>query len=335
MSEWKSWESRWAEYLDGLAAAEGQPESDEESGPLPPSNLGGSRLPPSNLGGGGSSSDEEPEVAPPADAAPPSPAAAPSKAATTAPLGGSAASGVSAPQLQPERPRPPGWEAKQAEREAWEAEAARKYKERQAQIEEQERLKQEKRRQLWEEKQEQERVRERLERERRQESASRRQQFRRPSGSGSARRPPGDFGVPPPPRPPPPPPPPPGATPSGAAAVPSKPKAPPALGRFFDTFAAFDAAYTEWEATAASAELIRLADVPFPPKRDPAGLLEAGLLHGGADASQRKKRLRTALLRWHPDKWMALTSKMRKHEHVELGKRLAVITQALVEQKDL
>ena len=63
------------------------------------------------------------------------------------------------------------------------------------------------------------------------------------------------------------------------------------------------------------------------PRRDPAGL-------SGGDTSQHKALLRKALLRWHPDKWMALAEKIPKEEHGELGRRLSTITQALVEQKN-
>ena len=73
-------------------------------------------------------------------------------------------------------------------------------------------------------------------------------------------------------------------------------------------------------------------EVPFPPLKDPAGLVEAGLLRGG-DATRRKALLRTALLRWHPDKWMIVTGKIDVREHGELARRLSTITQALVEQK--
>ena len=52
-------------------------------------------------------------------------------------------------------------------------------------------------------------------------------------------------------------------------------------------------------------------------------------------ASSRQALLRTALLRWHPDKWAAHVSKIRVEEHSELAKRLGTITQTLVEQKEL
>ena len=155
------------------------------------------------------------------------------------------------------------------------------------------------------------------------------------------------------------------AVPSPKAAL--TPRAPRALGRFFDTFrypthvpcpsplllalsygsplllptpSAFDAAFSKWEASAlASGETIELSEMPFPPKLDPAGLVEGGLLRSGQlgsiEEKQRKVLLRTALLRWHPDKWMAVTSRVRKEERADLGRRLSTITQALVEQKDL
>ena len=107
------------------------------------------------------------------------------------------------------------------------------------------------------------------------------------------------------------------------------------VGRSFETWGAFDAAFHEWEERASREEQIRLRDVPFPPARDPAGLGELRHAGGGAEAvAQRKKLLRKALLRWHPDKWMALCVKMADEEKAALGERLSAITQALVELKD-
>jgi hypothetical protein len=96
---------------------------------------------------------------------------------------------------------------------------------------------------------------------------------------------------PPPPRqqtPPPPPPPPPRAAPAPHAA-------PAPIGRSFASWAAFDAAFVAFEASLLSLSSVDLRDVPFPPPDDPAGLVEAGLLRGGGDASRRKKLLHKAL----------------------------------------
>ena len=104
--------------------------------------------------------------------------------------------------------------------------------------------------------------------------------------------------------------------------------------RCFDSWVAFDAAFTEFEKRQLSLEVVRLAEVPFPPRNDPAGLRAAGLLRGG-DVSERKKLLRKALLRWHPDKWQALSSKVPPEDFGRLGELLGQITQELVAQKGL
>ena len=127
-----------------------------------------------------------------------------------------------------------------------------------------------------------------------------------------------------PPQPPPPPPPRPAA----------RPSPPVGAGRHFDSWSAFDSAFVEWEKRAASDAVIHLKDVPFPPPRDPAGLVEKGLLRGDGNDAERKKMLRKALLRWHPDKWVHLGHKLADEEKGALGERLSTITQALVEQKD-
>ena len=123
---------------------------------------------------------------------------------------------------------------------------------------------------------------------------------------------------------------------SSSSRAPLRSAPPVKMGRFFESWSKFDAAFVAWEAQASQADKIRLADIPFPPSRDPAGLAEAGLARasGSEAGGQRKKLLRKALLRWHPDKWMAVTQKIDPEEHSQLGERLSAITQALVEQKD-
>jgi hypothetical protein len=114
----------------------------------------------------------------------------------------------------------------------------------------------------------------------------------------------------------------------------ARPMTPPPIGRTFDSWDAFDTAFAAWEARAANEAAVRLKDVPFPPSSDPAGLCEKGLLRGG-DAGERKKLLRKALLRWHPDKWMVVIGKLPDAEKSALGERLSTITQEIVRQKDL
>ena len=79
-----------------------------------------------------------------------------------------------------------------------------------------------------------------------------------------------------------------------------------------------------------------VADVPFPPSSDPAGVVQAtrGLSSKEEVRAATKKALRRALLRWHPDKWQAVLQKVHPEEQVAIGELLAAITQAIVQQKD-
>ena len=81
---------------------------------------------------------------------------------------------------------------------------------------------------------------------------------------------------------------------------------------------------------------VRLADIPFPPRNDIAGIAEAGLrgVSSDAAAAARKKLLRKALLRFHPDKWAAVLGKVRAEDRAALGDELSTITQALLKEKD-
>ena len=165
---------------------------------------------------------------------------------------------------------------------------------------------------------------------------SARQQYARPSPGGS-RRP----GSPPPPPQPrssqqprqaPPEPPPPREAPRRPQATQATP--PPPVGRQFAAWGAFDSAFKSFEAGLATANVVRLAEVPFPPANDPAGLAEAGVDRGTGAAATRKKLLHKALLRWHPDKWARVLSKASEADASGLHERLREITQALLAQKE-
>jgi hypothetical protein len=372
-SEWQSWESRWAKYLDSIAAEEqaatGESSDEDGHGPLPPSGMPGApRVTPRAPGGFGQAAkaracgpatpkaykNARPSAPPKAqpwectfcghhhgDPLPyceacakfrpkddddsargggfaPKPRTDTEQAAATrpydvtddaeeeaAPAEPETIGGVK-PRNAPRRPRPPSWtEEKQAA-----ADAAAEQRSRE-----------------WQEKQRQEREKRRAEADAkaaaRAEEARRRQEAKRAEEEERSRERQSRFHR--------------GgrrAAPPATASPRTAPKGPPPIGRFFESFKAFDAAYVEWEAGAAAAEVVKLAEVPFPPRLDPAGLVESGLLRGG-DESKRKKLLRSALLRWHPDKWMALTGKICAEERAELARRLSTITQELVEQKDL
>ena len=76
--------------------------------------------------------------------------------------------------------------------------------------------------------------------------------------------------------------------------------------------------------------MLSLRDVPFPPARDPAGLAAAGVV----DDSARKRLVRKALLRFHPDKWASVLGKVQPEEMAALHDRLRAITQSLIELKE-
>ena len=330
-----SWESRWAEYLDAIAASErarDEEEGREECGSLPGGGLpsqGGSN----GMGQKGfASASHRPEFVDVSEEAVPD-----------LPEPEIDWRKRSEPTRKPRRPGPPGWEQNAEQREQEQMEREQKRRIEQEEREQQRKQQEEKRRQKQaeersrreearrqeEEQQQQYRQhfyhrqqqRQQQQQQQRQHEQHYQEQYREHRQQYSHHKP----------RQP--------QTPGGPASArtdaKSAPPPTPRLGRFFDSFAAFDQAFTEWEALAARAEVLHLAEVPFPPKKDPAGLVEAGLLRGASDESRRKKMVRSALLRWHPDKWMAMTSKVPAEEHGELAKRLGIITQALVEQKDL
>jgi flagellar biosynthesis GTPase FlhF len=326
----KSWEERWAEYLDSLAAADAARQAEEEE--ADDDDIG----PTKSTDGQHDARSSPPGHFGPAASARSTKSAGDARDALdstrsrmfderdgmTAAMGSVDISDEqqppppppepdwrkpSMPQRQPRRPQPPGWEKQQQERE-------REYKEREREREQQRRRQEEEQRQREEEQKRHQRQRQQEEeaRKRGQQQQQERQRTPRQQQQWQKERP--QHGM---------------APPSARA---KKPDAEPKKGRFFDSFVAFDTAFSAWEEQFAQAEVLRLSDVPFPPLKDPAGLVEAGLLRGG-DAARRKALLRTALLRWHPDKWINLTSKIDVREHGELGRRLSTITQALVEQK--
>jgi hypothetical protein len=108
----------------------------------------------------------------------------------------------------------------------------------------------------------------------------------------------------------------------------------------FTSWAEYDRAFEGFETSLASVphglESVRLADIPFPPAADPAGLAEAGVSRSTTEEGEslRKRLLRRALLRWHPDKWAAVVAKVRAEDKAALAERLGAITQALLKAKD-
>ena len=49
--------------------------------------------------------------------------------------------------------------------------------------------------------------------------------------------------------------------------------------------------------------------------------------------AERKRLLRKALLRWHPDKWATVLPRVAAADRSVIADRLSVVTQAIVQQK--
>ena len=110
-----------------------------------------------------------------------------------------------------------------------------------------------------------------------------------------------------------------------------RPQLPPSqrLLKTFASWAEYNAAFEAFEARLPSLEAVSLSDVPFPPSSDPAGFGTVG-----AAATERKRLLRKALLRWHPDKWASVLPHIREADRSAMADQLSTVTQAIVRQKN-
>merc|ERR1712232_213720 len=96
---------------------------------------------------------------------------------------------------------------------------------------------------------------------------------------------------------------------------------------FRGTWAAYDAACGKLEAALArKVRPLKVADVPSPPHSSVCGLLPED------SPAERKRKLRRALLRWHPDKWHAALE--TSPDRLELADKLAKITQQILCERD-
>jgi len=123
----------------------------------------------------------------------------------------------------------------------------------------------------------------------------------------------------PPPKPPPPPPQPPKAAPVKASSTPS-----------FASFADFSAAWTAFEQKLSSPQKspLRCSDIPWPSS------LPSVSGAGAADTpAEKKKKLRAALMRWHPDKWAPILEQVAEAERPQVMERVKEVTQRILEEK--
>lgn len=109
--------------------------------------------------------------------------------------------------------------------------------------------------------------------------------------------------------------------PQGAARAPAR--------RFAD-FAAYEVAWAAFMAAAAGGaeSPLRCADVPWP--------LELPTVSGIEpcdDPGQRKRKLRAALLRWHPDKWAPILERIAEAEQPNVLAKVEEVTRRIIDER--
>mmetsp|Transcript_47992 Transcript_47992/g.133884 ORF Transcript_47992/g.133884 Transcript_47992/m.133884 type:complete len:326 (-) Transcript_47992:269-1246(-) len=102
----------------------------------------------------------------------------------------------------------------------------------------------------------------------------------------------------------------------------------------FESFAAFDAAWAAFErrvadeATAARGATLGCADVPWPTSLPTiSGILPTD------KSKDRKRKLREAVLRWHPDKWMPILAHIREADRQEVMERVKAVTRRILDER--
>ena len=116
---------------------------------------------------------------------------------------------------------------------------------------------------------------------------------------------------------------------------PSRPSRPPiqpdqSQQSTFRSFADFSAAWSTFEKKVSdigSGSKLLVSDIPWPD-----GLVSVSGISGDT-AAEAKKKLRTALLRWHPDKWAPILEHVAEADRAEVIARVKLVTQRLLEEK--
>jgi len=71
-----------------------------------------------------------------------------------------------------------------------------------------------------------------------------------------------------------------------------------------------------------------VSDIPWP-----NGIESVSGTISSDTAAEAKKKLRTALLRWHPDKWAPILEHVAEADRAEVIARVKLVTQRLLEEK--
>lgn len=105
----------------------------------------------------------------------------------------------------------------------------------------------------------------------------------------------------------------------------SKPQPP----THFRSLAEFDAAWASFEKqVAASVQGMRLLDVPWPSSLPTVSGVEAQ-----ESLEVRKRKLRAALVRWHPDKWSRILECIHETDRGQVVERVKEVTRRIIQEK--
>mmetsp|Transcript_148031 Transcript_148031/g.258170 ORF Transcript_148031/g.258170 Transcript_148031/m.258170 type:complete len:333 (+) Transcript_148031:33-1031(+) len=107
----------------------------------------------------------------------------------------------------------------------------------------------------------------------------------------------------------------------------SKPRAP----TLFTSFAEFDAAWAAFEKqVAAGVQGLRFLDVPWP-----VSLPTVSGVEPRENLDARKRKLRAALVRWHPDKWSKVLDCIHEADRGQVVERVKEVTRRIIDEKKL
>lgn len=106
--------------------------------------------------------------------------------------------------------------------------------------------------------------------------------------------------------------------------------------KVFQSFADFSFAWSAFEERLSAllgtqSATILVSDIPWPDFSD--GLASVSGTTSSDTAAEAKKKLRTALLRWHPDKWAPILEHVAEADRAEVIARVKLVTQRLLDER--
>lgn len=97
----------------------------------------------------------------------------------------------------------------------------------------------------------------------------------------------------------------------------------------FDSFTEFDTYWARFEQrVSGGARDLHIIDVPWP-----TSLVTVSGVTACETLAERKRKLRAALVRWHPDKWCKLLECIHENDRAKVVERVKEVTRRIIEEK--